>query len=53
LGNPAHLHDLATVFLEKRFGFLDAFDSNFQNRPKRRASLNKKVAVVSMEADHI
>jgi hypothetical protein len=41
-------HDLATLFLETRFGFLDAFDSNFQNRPKRRASLNKKVDVVSI-----
>jgi hypothetical protein len=44
---------LATLFLETRFSFLDAFDSNFQNRPKRRASLNKKVDVFSVETDQI
>ena len=25
-------HDLANLFLETRFGFLDAFDRNFENR---------------------
>lgn len=45
--------NLATLFLETRLGFLDAFDSHFENRSKRRASLNKKVDVLSAEADHI
>jgi hypothetical protein len=44
---------VATLLLEARFGFLDALDRNFQNGCKRRAPLNKKVDVFSVEADQI
>jgi hypothetical protein len=41
----------AALFLEIRFGFLNALYSNLQNRPKRRAALNKQIDIFSVEAD--
>src|SRR5580704_13939334 len=45
------LNHPAALFLEPCFGFLDAFDGNFQNRSKSRTSFNEEIDVWSVEAD--
>src|SRR5260370_14623158 len=47
------LNSLAALFCESCFSFLNALDSDFQDRFESRAGLNKQIDVFSVTADHI